>query len=103
MLVDGQRSVASATNGVVDVNTVPQDLVERVEVVTGGASAQYGSDAVGGVVNFILNKKYKGFKFTADQGISTYGDAGTMRLSGSAGFSLMDDRVHVLLLSLIHI
>jgi iron complex outermembrane receptor protein len=97
VLVDGQRSVASATNGVVDVNTVPQDLVERVEVVTGGASAQYGSDAVGGVVNFILNKKYKGFKLTADQGISTYGDGYNFRLSGSAGLSLMDDRLHILL------
>ncbi|RVU06317.1 TonB-dependent receptor [Novosphingobium umbonatum] len=97
VLVDGQRSVASATNGVVDVNTVPQDLVERVEVVTGGASAQYGSDAVGGVVNFILNKKYKGFKLTADHGISTYGDARNYRISGSAGLSLMDDRLHVLI------
>jgi len=97
VLVDGQRSVSSATNGVVDVNTVPQDLVERVEVVTGGASAQYGSDAVGGVVNFILNKKYKGFKLTADQGITTYGDGRNYRLSGSAGFSLLDDRMHVLL------
>jgi iron complex outermembrane receptor protein len=97
VLVDGQRSVASATNGVVDVNTVPQDLVDRVEVVTGGASAQYGSDAVGGVINFILNKKYKGFKLTADQGVSTYGDAYNYRISASAGLSLMDDRLHILL------
>jgi outer membrane cobalamin receptor len=97
VLIDGQRSVASAINGVVDVNTVPQDLVERVEVVTGGASAQYGSDAVGGVVNFILNKKYKGFKIGMDQGITTYGDGRNYRISASAGFGAFDDRLHVLL------
>jgi outer membrane cobalamin receptor len=96
VLIDGQRSVASAINGVVDVNTVPQDLVERVEVVTGGASAQYGSDAVGGVVNFILNKKYKGFKIGMDQGITTYGDA-QLQDFRSAGFGAFDDRLHVLL------
>lgn len=97
VLIDGQRSVSSAMSGVVDVNTVPQDLVERVEVVTGGASAQYGSDAVGGVVNFILNKKYKGFRISADQGISSYGDAHNWKITASAGFSALDDRLHVLL------
>ena len=97
VLIDGQRSVASAMNGVVDVNTVPQDLVERVEVVTGGASAQYGSDAVGGVVNFILNKKYKGFKISADQGFTTYGDGQNYKITASAGLSFMDDRLHILL------
>jgi outer membrane cobalamin receptor len=56
VLFDGQRSVVSAATGVVDVNTFPQTLIERVEVVTGGASSQYGSDAVGGVVNFMLDK-----------------------------------------------
>ncbi|WP_260928572.1 TonB-dependent receptor plug domain-containing protein [Novosphingobium sp. 9] len=97
VLLDGQRSVASSVNGTVDVNTIPQDLVERVEVVTGGASAQYGSDAVGGVINFILNKKFKGFKATADEGLSTYGDGFNYRLGATAGFSLLDDRLHVLL------
>ena len=97
VLVDGQRSVASSVGGVVDINTIPQDLVERVEVVTGGASAAYGSDAVGGVVNFILDKKFKGLKLNADQGISTYGDARNYRLSATAGLSLLDDRLHILL------
>ncbi len=97
VLLNGQRSVASAVSGVVDINTVPQDLVERVEVVTGGASAQYGSDAVGGVVNFILDEKFKGLKLSADQGISTYGDGQNYRLAATIGKSMLDDRLHVLL------
>lgn len=97
ILLDGQRSVASSVGGVVDINTFPQDLVERVEVVTGGASAQYGSDAVGGVVNFILNKNFKGYELRADNSITTYGDGRNYRISGSAGISALDDRLHVLL------
>jgi outer membrane receptor protein involved in Fe transport len=97
VLLDGQRSVASSVGGVVDINTFPQDLVERVEVVTGGASAAYGSDAVGGVVNFILDKSFKGFKMSADQGISGHGDGRNYRFSASAGLSFLDDRLHVLL------
>lgn len=96
VLVDGQRSVSSTVSGTVDINTIPQDLVKRVEVVTGGASAAYGSDAVGGVVNFILDTNYKGFKLGTDAGISTYGDAFNYRLSGTAGFSLLEDRLHLL-------
>ncbi|QJU56957.1 TonB-dependent receptor [Sphingomonas sp. AP4-R1] len=97
VLVDGQRSVGSTANQVVDVNTIPQDLVERVEVVTGGASAQYGSDAIGGVVNFILDTKFKGVKLSADQGITTFGDGHSYRFTGTAGLSFLDDRLHVLL------
>ncbi|MCI4591937.1 TonB-dependent receptor [Sphingobium sp. BYY-5] len=96
VLIDGQRSVASTVGGVVDINTIPQDLVERVEVVTGGASAAYGSDAVGGVVNFVLDKGYKGFRIGLDQGISTYGDGRNATLTASAGLSLLDDRLHML-------
>lgn len=96
VLVDGQRSVASTVGGTVDINTIPQDLVKRVEVITGGASAAYGSDAVGGVVNFILDTGYKGVKLGADTGISTYGDAFNYRFTGTAGFSLLDDRLHLL-------
>ena len=74
ILIDGRRSVGSTIFGWVDVNTIPQALVERVEVVTGGASSAYGSDAVSGVVNFILNKKYEGLRFEGDMGITTVGD-----------------------------
>jgi outer membrane receptor protein involved in Fe transport len=96
VLVDGQRSVASSVTGVVDINTIPQDLVERVEVVTGGASAQYGSDAVGGVVNFILNKNFKGLSLKADNSVTTYGDGPNHRISGTAGIQALDGRLHVI-------
>src|SRR5688500_13980810 len=68
VLLDGRRSVASTITGLVVVTTIPQLLIDRVEVVTGGASATYGSDAVGGVVNFTLCKKYEWLKLQADSG-----------------------------------
>jgi hypothetical protein len=61
-LLDGRRFTPSGPTGQVDVNLMPQGLVDRVDVVNGGASAAYGSDAVGGVVNFVLNKEFVGFK-----------------------------------------
>jgi len=96
VLLDGQRSVASTATGLVDVNTFPQELVERVEVVTGGASAAYGSDAVGGVVNFILNKRFRGLKLTGETGITDYGDGEYYKLTATAGLSLIDDRLRIL-------
>jgi enamine deaminase RidA (YjgF/YER057c/UK114 family) len=72
MHVDGQRSVASSAVGLVDTNTFPQSLVERIEVVSGGASSAYGSDAIAGVVNFILDKDYTGVKTAYEVGNSDY-------------------------------
>src|SRR5262245_33743850 len=74
VLLDGQRSVAAASTGTVDINTFPQALIERVEIVTGGASAAYGSDAVGGVVNFILDRDFTGVKTDYEYGVTTYDD-----------------------------
>jgi iron complex outermembrane receptor protein len=87
ILLDGRRSVSSSNNGVVDVNTIPQMLVERVEIVTGGASATYGSDAVGGVVNFILNRNFEGLRIEGDSGITSRGDGGNYSLSAALGLS----------------
>jgi iron complex outermembrane recepter protein len=89
VLLDGQRSVVSATTGVVDTNTFPQSLIERIEIATGGASSAYGSDAVGGVVNFLLKKDYTGFETEIDYGSTTYGDAGSWKytLTGGAPFA----------------
>jgi outer membrane receptor protein involved in Fe transport len=95
VLVDGQRSVPSTNTGSVDVNTIPQDLIERVEVVTGGASSAYGSDAVSGVVNFILNKKFSGIKAVAEHGVTTYGDAANYKIGLTAGTSFAGGKGHV--------
>lgn len=97
VLLDGRRSVGSTITGLVDVNTIPQALVERVEIVTGGASAAYGSDAVAGVVNFVLNKKYEGIKVAADTGITSRGDGFNYSISVAGGLSFAGGRGHLLL------
>ena len=96
VLVDGQRSVASTAGGAVDINTIPQGLVDRVEVVTGGASAAYGSDAVGGVINFILNKKFDGVRFKSEYGETTYGDGANYKYSLTGGHNFMGGKLHVM-------
>jgi iron complex outermembrane receptor protein len=97
VLLDGRRSVGSTITGVVDVNTIPQSLVQRVEVVTGGASAAYGSDAVAGVVNFILDKKYTGLKVSGDIGITDEGDGFNYSVDVTGGLAFADGRGHVIM------
>ena len=94
-LLDGQRVVPANVTGVPDISLFPQLLVERVDVVTGGASASYGSDAVGGVVNFITNKKFVGFKANIMGGQTTYGDNHQYLAQVAAGKNFLDDRLHV--------
>lgn len=94
VLVDGQRSVASSLSGLVDINLLPQDLIQRVEVVTGGASAQYGSDALGGVVNFILDKEYTGLKTNLQYGATTHGDGDNALGSITYGTPFGEGRGH---------
>jgi outer membrane receptor protein involved in Fe transport len=96
VLLDGRRVVSSSAGGSPDVNLFPQDLVSRVEVVTGGASAVYGSDAVAGVVNFILDKDFTGLRLRGQSGISTYGDGGSRQVSATGGLSFADGRGHVI-------
>lgn len=93
VLLDGLRIPPTLFNGAVDVDLVPQMFVERVDVVTGGVSAVYGSDAVAGVVNYVLNKKFKGIKLEASSGISEYGDAGQLDVGVAYGTDL-SDRAH---------
>lgn len=95
VLLDGRRVVATQDTGAVDINLFPQLLMRRVEVVTGGASAAYGSDAVAGVTNFILDDRFKGVKGLASQGISRYGDSKTTRLSLAAGTSFLEGKLRV--------
>ena len=94
VLLDGHRVPASNQDGTVDVDTLPQMLMSRVDVVTGGASAVYGSDAVAGVVNFILDKKFEGFKYNLNAGISKYGDGASEQLGIAWGTGLFGDRGH---------
>ena len=96
VLIDGQRSVGSTTTGLVDINTVPQDLIERVDVVTGGASAVYGSDALSGAVNFILNKTFKGIKGEVSGGVTNYGDDPNWKASLTAGVGFAGGRGHLI-------
>ncbi|MGE5721161.1 MAG: TonB-dependent receptor domain-containing protein, partial [Sphingomonadales bacterium] len=86
-LVDGKRFVPSTGEGTVDTNMIPSILLNRAEVVTGGASAQYGSDAVAGVVNLILNHKLEGLRASANQSITKYGDGADTTLGLAGGFS----------------
>jgi outer membrane receptor protein involved in Fe transport len=92
VLVNGRRSVGSTANGIVDVNTIPQSLVQRVEVVTGGASAAYGSDAVAGVTNFVLNNQYEGLKVEGDVGVTERGDGFNYSGAITGGLKFADGR-----------
>lgn len=95
-LLDGQRVVPANVTGVPDISQFPQLLVDRVDVVTGGASASYGSDAVGGVVNFITNKKFEGFKAQAQGGITNYGDNEQYLFGAAGGRAFLDGRLRVI-------
>ena len=98
VLQNGRRHVGGdvLVSGVaVDVNTIPTDLIERVDVVTGGNSAVYGSDAIAGVVNFILKDDFEGFQLRGQGGVSRYGDAGSYFIAGLWGTNFADDRGNV--------
>ena len=85
VLVDGRRLVPTTGGGTVDINNIPTALIERVEVVTGGASAVYGSDAVAGVVNFILDDDFEGAELSAGYEIAEEGDAEILSLEATLG------------------
>lgn len=96
VLLDGKRLPPVSSDGTADLSAIPESLVQRVDVVTGGASAAYGSDAVAGVVNIVLDSKYTGVKGEVQSGITTYGDDLTTNVKLSAGFPFADSRGHVL-------
>lgn len=95
LLVDGRRVAFTDPAGTIDTNIVPVALINNVEIVTGGASAAYGSDAVAGVVNFILNKELKGLKLDASYGQTIYDDHRRPAVSGAYGTRLLDDRLQL--------
>ncbi|MEP7242887.1 MAG: TonB-dependent receptor [Gammaproteobacteria bacterium] len=94
VLLDSKRIVASTPQGTVDTNMLPSSLIERVDVVTGGASAAYGSDAVAGVVNFILNENLNGVRSNVSFGQSDEHDDQTTAASLAGGTAFWGDRGH---------
>lgn len=97
VLVDGRRHVPSSSTGQVDLNLIPTILVDRIDVVTGGASAAYGSDAVSGVVNIIINTRLEGFRGDLALGLSDHGDNFERRISLGFGTSFADNRGHIVI------
>lgn len=96
-LVDGRRHVPSTNGGAVDLNLIPSPLIQRAETVTGGASAAYGTDAVAGVVNIILDTDFQGFRAQVDYGQTTEGDAEDYHAAFAGGFDFSDGRGHVVI------
>ena len=95
VLVNGRRMVSGYTAGalnVVDINMIPTDFIERVDVITGGASAVYGSEAIAGVVNFVLKDHFEGVRVRAQGGGATEGGENTRLGSLTAGSSFAEDR-----------
>ena len=96
VLIDGWRHVSGvAGSQTVDVSTIPNALIERVDVLTGGASAVYGADAVTGVINYVLKKNFEGLNLDAQMGISERGDGQTYRIEGAWGKNFADGRGNV--------
>ena len=93
-LLDGRRIVASTRVGTTDVNIFPEGIIQRVETVTGGASAAYGSDAVAGVVNFILDTSYEGFEVNVQTGMTSRGEGENHKFS-LAGGTQVGSRTHL--------
>lgn len=96
VLVNGRRHVSGVEGTqAVDIGSIPSALIERVEVLTGGASALYGADAVTGVVNFLLKDDFEGLELDGQASISDQGDAATYRISGIYGLNFADERGNV--------
>ncbi len=95
VLVNGERVPASSTTGVVDLNTIPASLISRIEVVTGGASAVYGSDAVAGVVNFILKDNFEGAELNVSYGSSFDGYQPEYEINGAIGGDFANGRGNI--------
>ncbi|CAN5164881.1 TonB-dependent receptor [soil metagenome] len=92
VLLDGRRLMSSSPDGAIDLNTIPSSLIGSVEIITGGASAAYGSDAVAGVVNFKLRDNLQGLELSARKGITNQGDGPTTSLSAAFGSKFAEDR-----------
>ncbi len=97
VLLDGHRVVGASFSLAPDIGEFPQALISRVDVVTGGASAAWGSDAVAGVVNFVLDKTYVGFKGEVSGAVTTYGDDRQAKVTLTSGSTFGGERGHLLI------
>ena len=95
VLLDGRRSTPGNASGVTDISTIPSAAIERVEIISGGASATYGADAIAGVTNFILKKNFQGLELDGQLGITQEGDGFEYQLSGIMGADFDDGRGNV--------
>lgn len=96
VLVNGRRHITALPGDyLVDVNTIPTDLLERIDVVTGGNSAVYGSDAVAGVVNFVLKRNFEGLTLRGQGGTTQRGDRANYFVSGTWGSNFADGRGNI--------
>ncbi len=95
VLMDGKRLVPGNESALVDINTIPTSMIERIDVVSGGASAVYGSDAIAGATNFIMKKNFNGIEVDGQYGISEEGDSDTGAINVTMGSDLADGRGNV--------
>jgi outer membrane receptor protein involved in Fe transport len=96
VLLDGSRIIPADANGSVNIDNFPNALVTRVDVVTGGASAAYGADAVSGVVNFVLDRDFEGLKTSLSAGTSEKRVGDNWNFSVAGGTAVMDGRMHLI-------
>lgn len=96
-LLDGMRLVPARADGAADLNNIPLALVERVDVLTGGASTTYGADAISGVVNFVTKRDFQGMQLDVSQQITQRGDGHTWRADLTLGGNFADDRGNAVL------
>lgn len=97
VLVDGKRFIAYDSQGIVDLNMIPTSLIQRVEIVTGGASAVYGSDAIAGVVNFILKDNFEGAEGDVQYGVTEKGDGQRWDFSSTVGGNFANGKGNIVL------
>ncbi|WP_206243546.1 TonB-dependent receptor domain-containing protein [Novosphingobium terrae] len=95
VLLDGQRVPPSTYNGFVDIDIIPEAFIKRVDTVTGGVSAVYGSDAISGVINFVTDNHFNGVKVGGQYGISQYGDGAERKINVAWGHDLFGGRGHI--------
>ncbi|HMB73967.1 MAG TPA: TonB-dependent receptor plug domain-containing protein, partial [Gammaproteobacteria bacterium] len=95
VLVNGKRMVPSNEDGIVDINTIPTAMIERVEVLSGGASAAYGSEAIAGATNFILKDDFEGIDLSMQTGWSAESDTDITNIELVLGSDLADGRGNV--------